>query len=204
METPPIFLACETGNMTLLEESLKTYPVDMKSTNESYTPLMVASNHCFLDLLNKLLDSGASINAQSDGGMTPLMLAINPNEPTSVQVVQTLIDRGADVNLSTGIGNTVLMEAANQGNLEIVQILLKAGADVNAKTQYNDTALSAGSLSRGNPEVIKALIEAGADIHTRDVDNMTALDLARKYKNGPVTTLLVSSAHKERVALELS
>jgi ankyrin repeat protein len=41
---PPLFVACETNNLELLIDALKTNPVDTRSPNQSFTPLMVAAN----------------------------------------------------------------------------------------------------------------------------------------------------------------
>lgn len=200
---PPLFVACETNNLELLIDALKTNPVDTRSPNQSFTPLMVAANRGALDLVNHLISEGANVNAQSEGGFTALILAIlsyneicaikqveNDNSNPSMAVIKRLLDAGSDVNKVTDGGNTPLQEAALQGNLEIVNLLLAAGADVNFKNEYSETALMVASLKNGNPVVVEALIAAGADVLATDVDGSSALDLAVKYENVAVAEVL--------------
>jgi len=200
---PPLFVACETNNLDLLVESLKTNAVDTRSPNQSFTPLMVAANRGAIDLVNYLIAEGANVNAQSEGGFTALILAIvsyneiaaikqveHDNTNPSMSIIKRLLEVGADVNISTDGGNTPLQEASLQGNLDVVKILLENGADVNFKNKWNETALMAGSFKMGNPEVAQVLIDAGADTTTRDVDGSSALDLAIKSENDGVVEVL--------------
>jgi ankyrin repeat protein len=193
---PPIFVACETNNYELLLEALKTNPVDVRSSNQSFTPLMVASNRAAIVLVKHLLECGADVNAQSEGGHTALMLAIvsynemnaikkveNDNSNPSLSVIKTLLDAGADVNLATHGSNTALQEAALQGSPEITKLLLEKNATINAVNQWQESALIVCGLKNGNPEVAQLLLNAGADINHTDVDGLTALSMAEKSEN---------------------
>ena len=200
---PPLFVACETNNLELLTESLKTSLVDTRSPNQSFTPLMVAANRGAIDLVNHLISVGANINAQSEGGFTALILAIisyndilaikkieNDNSNPSLSVIKRLVESGADVNIVTDGGNTALQEAALQGNLEIANLLLSKGANVNFTNKWNENALMASCFKNGIPEVAQALIDAGADVSANDVDGNSALDLATRSENFAVAELL--------------
>jgi ankyrin repeat protein len=67
---------------------------------QNRTPLMIACTYDNLDVINKLLDRGADINAIDDIGKTPLMHCI----PRSVVILNRLIERGADVNILNNDG----------------------------------------------------------------------------------------------------
>lgn len=203
MSGPPLFVACETNNLEMLTEALKTEPVDTRSPNQSFTALMVAANRGAIDLVNHLLSVNADVNAQAEGGFTALILSIlsynqilalkeleNDKTNPSMKVIKRLLEAGADVNKVTDGGNTPLQEAAIQGNVDIVNLLLAAGADVNFKNEYSETALMVASLKNGNPEVVQILIDAGADVNAVDIDGSSALDLAVKYENVAVADLL--------------
>lgn len=200
---PPLFVACETNNLELLIDALKTNHVDTRSPNQSFTPLMVAANRGALDLVNHLLSVDANVNAQSEGGFTALILSIlsyneicaikqveNDSSNPSMAVIKRLLEAGADVNKVTDGGNTPLQEAALQGNLDIVNLLLAANAEVNYKNEYSETALMVASLKNGNPTVVETLIAAGADVFATDIDGSSALDLAVKYENSGVAEVL--------------
>lgn len=200
---PPLFVACETGNLELLIEALQTAAVDTLSPNQSFTPLMVAANRGAIDLVNHLIGLGAKVNAQSEGGFTALILAIaSYNEisaikkvehdapDASIAVIKALIAAGANVNMATEGGNTALQEAALAGCPEIVRLLLAEGALVNSVNKWNESALIVGSLKSGVPEVATLLIDAGADMTLTDVDGLTALDMALKVENEPVAAVI--------------
>jgi ankyrin repeat protein len=200
---PPLFVACETNNIELLLEALKTNAVDTLSSNQSYTPLMVAANRAAIVLVKHLLSEGANVNAQSEGGHTPLMLAIvsynemnaikkveKDNSNPSLAVIKALLDAGADVNIATNGGNTALQEAALQGNPEITKLLLERKAEINAVNQWNETALIVCGLKSGSAEVAQLLLNAGADTTVKDVDGITAQEMAEKTGNLAVLNVL--------------
>jgi ankyrin repeat protein len=201
---PPLFVACETNNLDMLKEALETEAVDTLSPNQSFTPLMVAANRGGITLVNHLLSVGAKVNAQSEGGFTPLILAIigyneinsikkmeNDTTNPSMAVINALLDAGADVNLATDGGNTALQEAALHGLVDICRLLLSKKADVNAVNEWKETALFICGLKSGSVEIAQLLIDHGADLTAKDVDGNTALDMAVKNKNEAVAQLLL-------------
>jgi ankyrin repeat protein len=214
---PPLFVACETNNHDLLLEALKTNAVDTRSSNQSFTPLMVASNRAAIVLVKHLLEQGADVNAQSEGGHTPLILAIvSYNEMNAIKkvekdfsnpslsVIKTLLDAGANVNIATNGGNTALQEAALQGSPEITKLLLEKQADVNAVNQWKESALIVGALKSGNPEVAQMLLDAGADPNMTDVDGLTAIAMAEKSENTAVLNVLKGTDRMEIVDVKQS
>ena len=87
---------------------------------------------------NRLLSSGAAVNARTKEGWTALILAAQRNLSN---LTSSLISRGADVNVRDKEGQTALMHAARKGNRKTVELLVKQGADVSAKDQAGRTAL---------------------------------------------------------------
>ena len=189
-DIPAIWRACETRDLALLQTALETGNIEELSPNESYTPLMVCANHGALELVSYLISKGAAVNAQSDGGMTALMLAMNPNESSAKDVVAALLAGGADVNIVSGGKNSALMEAAHMGDEEILGLLLAAGAKVNHCNQFGETALITASMTRGKVSIVKMLLNAGADASMADDDGLTAKLTAVKYKNKEVYDFL--------------
>ena len=200
---PPLFVACETNNLDMLIEALKTQAVDTLSPIQSLTPLMVAANRGAINLVNHLISVGANINSQSEGGFTPLILAIvGYNEMNAIKklekddsnpsmfVIKKLIESGADVNLATYGGNTAIQEAALQGNVEIAKILIDNGADIHAVNKWNETPLFICGLKNGSAELAQLLIDRGADISASDIDGNTVLDMAKQTGNEAVIKVL--------------
>lgn len=130
--------------------------------------------------VEQLIAKGAEVNAITECGKTPMMLAAMYGHKS---VIETLINAGADPNLGADEdleeGDTALMYvitsffASNQA--EIIKLLINRGADINARNQQGKTALS---LAVGNADITKVLIEAGADVNIRDNEGNTAMMLS--------------------------
>ena len=73
-----------------------------------------------------LLDAGADIDATSQLGRTPLIVAAATSH--SADVVRLLLSRGANVNARDKLGITPLIAAANADNREAADLLLARGA----------------------------------------------------------------------------
>jgi ankyrin repeat protein len=70
-----------------------------------------------------LLKLGADVNAQSDLGFTPLILAACSGD---AGIAQALLNSGADVGKTLKSGQTALSHAAEHGYNDIVELLKRA------------------------------------------------------------------------------
>lgn len=89
-------------------------------------------------VLALLLDAGADINARTNFGSTPLIIAAKYGYAGCAVL---LIDRGGDVlnlNARAGNGQTALHEAAKHGHAAIVRLLLQAGARPMIRTNLGE------------------------------------------------------------------
>ena len=190
MEIPPMWMAVQTNDLPMLNEHLTAENINSRSPDEEFTPLMIAANYSYPDIISELVTKGADVNARSKSGMTALMLAMNPNSEHTQLCVTKLIDSKADVNIQSDGGNTALMEAAHKGMLRQVMTLLMSGADVNKQNKYGETALIVASMKDGEPSVVQTLLSGGADRTIKDIDGLTALDIAKKNGSVAVYELL--------------
>jgi ankyrin repeat protein len=191
MEVPPIWLAVQTNDLSLLKEHLTLDNINSPSANESYTLLMVAANRSFVEICAFLIEQGADVQAKSESGMTALMLAMNPNSETdSFKIASLIVDAGADVNAESGGGNTALMEAAHKGLTSVVELLIEKGALLDIQNKYGETALIVSSMEGGEPATVKALLKANARKDLKDVDGLTALDMANKNSCTEIASIL--------------
>ncbi|MCZ7564295.1 MAG: ankyrin repeat domain-containing protein [Burkholderiales bacterium] len=72
-----------------------------------------------------LIQEKASVNARSENGSSPLMMAAREGH---AGVLRLLLNSGADPNLETDTGRTALQWAQATENAEIAELLKAAGA----------------------------------------------------------------------------
>ena len=119
--------------------------------------------------VEKLIETGADVNAKDKDGGTALMYAARNGH---TKTVEKLIELGADVNSKDKFGGTALIWVARNGRTENVEKLVELGADVNARDNGGWTALH---WAAGHTETVEKLVELGADVNARDKSGWTAL-----------------------------
>ena len=130
--------------------------------------------------VEQLIAEGADVNAITECGKTPLMLAAMYGHKS---VMEALLNAKADPNLGGEEefeeGTTALMCIASSlfasNRPEIIKFLVNRGADVNAHNDNGETALI---VACDNADSVKALIEAGADVNQADNEGNTPIMLA--------------------------
>jgi len=155
------------------------------------TDLMNAALGGKPDLVRKLLDEGADVNASERHGLTALMLAVRgvPWTQGHTDVVKLLLENGAVVDAKDNFGWTALSWAARGGRSDVVELLLDKGADVNTKDKSGWTPLSWAARS-GLSDTVKLLLDGGADVNPKDLRGETAMDWAARSCHMDVLRLL--------------
>jgi len=166
-----------------------------------------------LELIHKLIDKGANVNAQLrsqvpyktkldrgtdtmlSGGATPFLRAA---KAADIVVMRLLLEKGADAKLATRSGINPLMAAAGVGTkeedttgrdktqeeiIEAIQLCLDAGVDINAAENSGRTAVYGAAL-QGFDKVVAFLAEKGAKLDTKDKQGRTPLDAAMGLAGG--------------------
>ncbi|MHA1124304.1 MAG: ankyrin repeat domain-containing protein [Candidatus Heimdallarchaeota archaeon] len=138
-----------------------------------------------LEVIKKVLESGANINAVEGRGLSVLRWAVRRNH---LEIVEFLLVNGAEINAVSNYGWTALMEACMNGFTPIVKLLIEKGADVNIKTAVNGTALYFAA-NDGYVDVVKLLLEHNADptveVEISDMhDDYTQSAIQAAYENG--------------------
>jgi len=105
--------------------------------------LLDAVQHQNLDLVPELIRHGADVNAASQNGWTPLMLAILHDAQS---LAKLLLDNGADPNLTTASEEnpcrSPLAVAVSNGRLEMVKLLIMHDVDTQNISGGEQTALT--------------------------------------------------------------
>lgn len=186
---PVLFSAIRSNaKPELIDEIIATgVNINVNFENENgLTPLMLAAvTNPNPEVIKKLVDFGAHLNAKDKWGNTPLLLAVekNPNPEVAVE----LIKLGADINakrdeannMTTPIVLAILREDA--GSEVITAALIKAGVDLNKKIDEKDnfTILMFAAGRAKIPDIISVLVKNGANISEKNKDGFTAFDFAQ-------------------------
>jgi ankyrin repeat protein len=133
--------------------------------------LMIAASKGYTMEIERLILKGADIDAEADGGATPLIFAVSNNKEG---VVRLLIRYGADVNKITSEFETPLLIAVKNENQVIAEALLRAGADIHFSDKYDATALHYASIY-GYLQLTDMLLYYNASIDKKTVEGITPL-----------------------------
>ncbi|KAL8799894.1 MAG: hypothetical protein Q9182_005551 [Xanthomendoza sp. 2 TL-2023] len=130
---------------------------NIKATNhraKTALHLAVESRNNRVALVRLLLESGADVHAQSDGGWMPLH---NAAERGYQDVASLLLDWKADVNATTSSGMTPLHWCARNGHVEVVNLLLRnPGIRIHRKDSFEETPML-GAAQNGHIEIARLL-----------------------------------------------
>ncbi|MEI7833473.1 MAG: ankyrin repeat domain-containing protein [bacterium] len=172
----PIYNAIHNGNYPvyrlLLEHGATMSPID-----DFMASAVRGAN---MDILTDLVKRGASVNARSKNGETPLHIVPNP------EVAEFLIARGADINAVDEKGNTPLQ---NVHDSFIADQLIVKGADVNTVNMVGDTPLHTAIWGYRN-DVVILLLAYGADKSKVNKNGLTPLELAKRNSAHNIVKLL--------------
>ena len=121
--------------------------------------LLAAAAHGDAVAVQKLLDSGAKVDARDGAGRTALLVATHANH---VEVARLLIAAGADVNAKDSIEDSPYLYAGAEGRNDILKLTLAAGADLKSTNRYGGTALIPAA-HHGHVETVRILLATGID-----------------------------------------
>ena len=135
------------------------------------TPLHRAVYNNDVSAVEKLIKSGADVNARNEYGSTPMLEAVSNGNLT---ILERLLKAGADANSPGPDGMTPLMIVARGTNTKAAKLLLDHGANVNAvEQQRKQTALMWASAQSQGP-MVRLLVAQGADVNARALVNPVA------------------------------
>ncbi|KAJ3098558.1 hypothetical protein HDU97_003941 [Phlyctochytrium planicorne] len=129
-------------------------------------PLHHATRQNRSDIMEALLDGGASINAVSSvasGQVAALHVALGLPDDQD-QPLRLLLARGASLTTLDGKRRTAVHHASKLGKPKLLQILLEAGASPEGVPGGSGKTPLHLACGAGHPEVVKILVEKGGKL----------------------------------------
>ncbi len=191
-----VFHAAYAGDGDALKTLLKEKPALVSAEdNLGKTPLHVATQLGYKNLVEVLLEHRANINAQSKAGVTPLAAAV---KVANREMAELLLAHKVEVNPRDEYEMTPLHQAAKEGYKEIAELLVSHGANLEAKNKSGRTPLHL-AVQGAHRDAVKLLLDHNADLNVKDVaEGKTPLHYACSWVNDqsqkPIVELLL--AHK--------
>lgn len=139
-------------------------------------PILCVHSHLgYMDMVALLLEFGASVDAQSESGLTPLGYAAAGGHMT---IVTALCRRRAKVDHLDKNGQCALVHAALRGHMEVVKYLIQCDWSMGSQQQQQSPQTQQQSTFTKSHAVQQALIAAASMGYTEIVSYL--LDLPEK------------------------
>lgn len=128
--------------------------VTYRNDDDGMTAILCACNNGSVELIQLLIDYGASITDSDYRLDNCLMKAARGN---NINVMEKLLcNDKININEQDANGNTALNIATMCGNKEAIEILLRDGANVNIRNHYGKSALD---IANNNINIISIFFE---------------------------------------------
>ncbi len=198
----PLIHAAIGNNMTIAAYLILIPDIIIDAEDYSgKTAFEYASINNNIEMLKLLINAGADVNADSDGG-NALVRAVENNK---METVRLLINTVSNLNSRNAYGLTPVMIVVDKNDMETLKILLEHGADVNAKVAdtriylnewpEGTTAIYSARL-QGKTDMVDVLIESGAESSLQinpELNNDLFLN-AERFNNEKVKSLINDGA----------
>lgn len=175
----PLIVAARNGHYDVVKYLIEQCGADLEQvgsvtfdgeTIEGAPPLWCAAAAGYLNIVEFLVTSTASVNKTTLTNSTPLRAASFDGH---FEIVKFLVQHGADIEIANRHGHTCLMIACYKGHYDIAKFLIENGADVNRKSVKGNTALHDCAES-GSLEIMQLLLDHSAQME-KDSYGMTPL-----------------------------
>ena len=131
--------------------------------------LVLAAGRGSVEEIERLLDEGASVDAQDANGRTALVAAAYGNHLDAARV---LVGAGADVNIKDDTEQSAYLISTSEvgDDPRLLEMMLENGADVRSLDSYDGTGLIRAA-DRGHVRIVEMLLETDTDVdHVNNLD----------------------------------
>jgi len=186
----PLHEAVYKGDIESVRVLLKRFNLNLNLANE-ITPLYIAVNEDYTDIVQLLLTADADANRKNGYRETPLHRAVFKGNTDIVRLLLGV--NGINLNQVDIFGYTPLIIAVRKSCTDIIQLLINAKANVNQTDNYGWTPLIEASL-HGNTDIIQLLLQSGADVNQADNNGCSPLIIASSHGRTEAVLLLLQSS----------
>ncbi|KAJ3445398.1 ankyrin repeat and socs box protein [Anaeramoeba flamelloides] len=158
------------------------------------TPLYVASERGYIDVVRQLLKQKADTNIRFKGS-TPLIIS---SKNGHLEVARELINAEANLNIRKYNGKTALMLSIKNGHLEVFQELIQAGANVNRENNFTNETCLFYAVRCKNAKMVKELLQAQAKVNHQNTGE-TSLFYAAKNGSLVIIKLLLKAGANVKI-----
>ena len=145
-----------------------------------------------MELITRLIESGAEVNAAANREHTPLSVAC---ESDNLPVLKLLIQHGARIDGKFGAGAAFI--ASQCGKISCLLHLLELGVDADSREHSADERRSCLMMAatNGHEHIVDALLRANASVNLQSATGTTALFFAaQSNRTGCLSRLLSAGA----------
>ena len=135
------------------------------------TALHRAVHNNDVNAVERLIKTGANVNAKNDYGSTPILEAVDNGNAV---ILEKLLKAGASPDSPGPDGMTPLMIVARNTNTKLAKLLLDHGANPNAAEQQRKQTALMWAAAQGQAAMVKLLVTSGADVNARALVNPVA------------------------------
>ena len=168
----PIFEACKTGDLNVVEHYLKSGVSVNAESEHNPTIASIATHHKHTRILDLLASFGLDFSRPFNRfGEALLLIAVRAGD---IGLIEYFLSKGVDPNIQDNFGGTPVTIASGGGKVDIIKFFASKVVDVLKKGKNGATPFR--EASRNNQiEVMELLHRAGADVNEPDETKVTPL-----------------------------